>query len=123
VPPTTHVFVTGEIIRIIYAGTNTFSGVTSFSTTTRTITANTTALATDETIFVNTTAGTVGYQLPAASSNSGRSIHVKKISTDANTMNITSAGGNIEGSASFATTSTTRPSYHAKSDGTSWWFI
>ncbi len=85
-------------------------------------TANYTAVANDS-IFCDTSAGGFTITLPAAASNSGVAILVKKISSDANTLAIARTGGDVIDGATSASTILPFSSFFFVSDGVSDWGI
>lgn len=96
---------------------------TSFMSAVTTKTANYTAVASDSTILVDTTAGAVTITLPTPVGIAGNIFNIKKITTDGNNMIITSVAGNVEGAVDITTGATTRPSYTLQSDNANWWVI
>lgn len=96
-------------------------GLTSY--TVRIKTNDYTAVANDA-VFVNTSGGGHTITLPAAASNSGAIIVVKKISTDANNLTIARTGSDLIDSATSQATTLPNMSYTFVSDGVSnWWII
>lgn len=84
-------------------------------------TATYTALATDGTLLVDVPAGGATITLPAAASNNGKVLTVKKVDDDADTMTFSTAikidATNTFTTLNFATT------LRIQSDGTNWWLI
>ncbi len=73
---------------------------------------------------MDTSGGGHTITLPAATSNSGAAILVKKISADANNMTISPTGGDLIDGATSQVTSLQYQSYTFVSDGVSnWWII
>lgn len=87
----------------------------------RTVTANYTTVAADETILVNATSGAVTVSLPATPT-TGKKYNVKKIDGTANAVNVSGNGHNIDGN---ATVSGTLPyqGWVMQYDGTNWFII
>lgn len=83
-------------------------------------TADYTASINDIVLCDTTSAFTV--TLPDASLNSNKTIYVKKISSDANTLTVNTLGGNIDGDLN-KTTTTQYLSLQFVSDGTNWFII
>lgn len=74
-----------------------------------------------EVVFADTSTAGFSVTLPDAADMEGRSIYVRKISSDGNTLTVDSQGGQVEGAGSSAwTTSTSR---RFVSDGNDWWVI
>jgi hypothetical protein len=90
----------------------------------KTVAADYTATATDNTILANTTSGALTVTLPSASSITGRIYTIKKIGTGGidNKLTISPASGNIEGGSSYVI-------YNdwtfvaIQTDGTNWYII
>lgn len=84
-------------------------------------TATYTALATDGTLLVDVPAGGATITLPAAASNNGKILTVKKVDDDADTITFSTAikidATNTFTTLNFATT------LRLQSDGTNWWLI
>lgn len=126
---------TGTATPALVAGTNvsisgTFPNQT-ISATTTTVSAytprieitNYTAVANDA-VFMDTSGGGHTVTLPAAASNSGVAILVKKISTDSNNLTIVRTGSDLIDGGTSQTTSLPLQSYTFVSDGVSnWWII
>lgn len=109
--------------RIVVADANGVLKTIAPSTTAaiRTETANYAAVATDETILVNATAGTVVVTLPAAPT-TGKKYNVKKVDSTSNTVTVNGNGRNIDG---MATVSGTLPyqGWVMQYDGANWFII
>jgi len=88
----------------------------------RYITADTTVLATDKILNVDTTAGPVNVVLFNAIGNNNRRVEIKKMSSDGNGMTLTPVSGQtIDGFSSKYTTSTQKPNYIVEADGANLW--
>lgn len=85
----------------------------------RTVTANTTALDSDDLILGDTTSGSITITLPPADQNLGRRFTAKKKAA-ANTLTLDANGSElIDGAATLAWT-TNQQSYTVQSDGVGW---
>ncbi|MFH0754494.1 MAG: hypothetical protein V2A70_08015, partial [Candidatus Omnitrophota bacterium] len=81
-----------------------------------------TLTAADRVAMVDASAGAVTITLPDPSGIKGRVYDIKKTDASANALNINTAAGNIDGSASVSTT-TPNASFTIVTDGTNWWVI
>lgn len=89
----------------------------------RTITASATLGANDYTVLANAASGAVTVTLPAASTVTGQTFHVKKIDATANAVTLDGNGAEtIDGAATKATT-TQWASYSVQSNGTGWFIL
>jgi hypothetical protein len=84
--------------------------------------ANYSATSADGTILVDCTAGSRIITLPAAATNKGLKISIKKVDASGNSMVVNSAGGNIDGVAS-KTTIVPNQGYIFQSNGTNWYVV
>lgn len=73
-------------------------------------------------IFIDTTGGNVTYQLPRAKDTVGRIWSVKRLSGGANTLTVSTDGGNIDGAATHDIT-IQYESYSYLSDGDNYWIV
>jgi len=89
----------------------------------RTITASAAISASDYTVLADAAAGAVTVTLPAASTVTGQTFHVKKIDATANAVTLDGNGAEtIDGAATKATT-TQWASYSVQSNGTGWFIL
>jgi hypothetical protein len=111
---------TSPILRVRTAGTNAnqteFGGSIKYAY--RSISANRTLDTTDNLIFVDTSAGDITVTLPSAAAYGGNNYKVFKINA-ANTLNVNTLGGNINGSSTGSFTSVGCTDFY--SDGSNWW--
>lgn len=89
----------------------------------RTITASATLSANDYTVLVNATGGAVTVTLPAASTVSGQTFHVKKIDATANAVTLDGSGTETIDGAATKSTTTQWASYSVQSNGTEWFIL
>jgi hypothetical protein len=87
----------------------------------RTITASTTALATDAMLFANAASGAITVTLPATPS-TNQIVEVKKIDSSANAVTLTPATGTLDGAASVSW-SLSLLALEVQFDGANWWII
>ncbi|HSZ58685.1 MAG TPA: glycosyl hydrolase family 28-related protein [Tepidisphaeraceae bacterium] len=85
-------------------------------------TANYTASAADETILANASTAAFTVTLPAASGNTGREYAVKKTDSSANHVTVATAGGNIDGAATYSLNAQYNV-VEVVSDGSNWQII
>jgi hypothetical protein len=86
---------------------------------TRTVTADTTALVTDDVILANPTSGAITVTLPDPSRVLNLCVTIKQITSNAHAVTI---GGTVDGSAS-PTLGGTNKAITVQSDGAHWWKI
>jgi hypothetical protein len=86
------------------------------------ISANYNALATDGTILVDCSGGSRTISLPAAASNKGLKLSIKKVDGSANALVINSLGGNIDGTAT-KTTIVPNQGFVIQSNGSNWYVV
>src|SRR6185312_12971588 len=87
------------------------------------ITANYTALTTDQVILADATAGNITVTLPAASTEGNRELFVKKVDSSANTVRVAAAGTDTIDGAASVTLSSQYAWIDIISDGTGRWNI
>ena len=94
-----------------------------FSTTSRAVTATTTATSADYLILADATLGAVTVNLPAAADNAGLTIIVKKTDASVNAVVLDpNASETIDGAATKSTT-TQYARFVVVCDGSTWWVI
>jgi hypothetical protein len=79
--------------------------------------------ATDDTLFWDCTGGNSATTLPTAAGARGRTLTFKRTDLSANTLTLNSAGGTVEGAASFIIPGGSRNSVTVRSDNTNWWIV
>jgi hypothetical protein len=84
--------------------------------------ANYSATSADGTILVDCAGGSRTITLPAAATNKGLKISIKKVDASGNSMIVNSAGGNIDGVASKSTI-VPNQGYIFQSNGTNWYVV
>lgn len=90
---------------------------------TRSVTATGSVAASDYAIMVDATTAAVTINLPAAASNTGRVLNVKKIDASGNAVTLDgNASETIDGATTLAI-ATQYQSYTVICDGTGWWII
>lgn len=89
----------------------------------RTVTATTTALSTDCTIFADATAGAIIVNLPAAAGASGQVYTVKKIDASANTVTIDPNGAELIDGAATKAIATQYNAFTFQSTGSQWFIL
>lgn len=91
--------------------------------TTRSVTATGSVAASDYAIMVDATSAAVTINLPAAASNTGRVLNVKKVDASGNAVTLDgNASETIDGATTLAI-ATQYQSYTVICDGTGWWII
>ena len=89
----------------------------------RTITASAAAAADDYMLLCDATSAAITVTLPAAASNAGRVILVKKIDVSANAVTIDGAGAETIDGAATQSTTTQWTSFSVQCDGTGWFIV
>lgn len=107
---------TGEYYHLTQAQHTALSSSISVST----VTTNTTLTDANGTVLVDTTAGNVTITLPNATTNTGKSFIMKRITAGGNTLTIATGGGTIDGSATVSMP-LQYESLTMQSDGTNYW--
>jgi hypothetical protein len=113
---------TGQALRVT-GGVPTWSDINTFPTPVSK-TSNYTIIAGDHlsTIFADSTSGNVTITVPAASSFTGYRFDIKRIDGSGNIVMVSSAGGTIDGAASW-TLDRQYTSITVVSDGTNWYIL
>lgn len=86
----------------------------------RTITATTTAAATDYTVKANAASGAIVYTLPAAASNAGRMMKLKKIDSTTNTVTLKGNASELIDAGNTYVLSAQWAAVEVQCDGTNW---
>lgn len=81
-----------------------------------------TVMLTDGLLLIDTSAGATTAVLPAASATLGLLFTVKRITAGANSLTVSAATGNIDGSATLSI-ATQYTVYSFRSDGTNYWIV
>lgn len=117
------VTISGANEALTIAGDVTINGALKFRLNTRTETANTSTTVNDDLILIDATSGIITVSLPVAATVPGKKIHIKKIDSSVNTVDIEANGAETIDGLNTISISVQYQSYSVVSDGTEWWIV